>query len=41
MEVVCLILGPMLAAQPCLRAFWVLTSSFILFKMFFIILVTI
>ena len=26
MEVVCLILGPMLASQPCLHAFWVLTS---------------
>ena len=42
MEVVCLILGPMLASQPCLHAFWVLTSlhllSFLL-KMFFIILV--
>ena len=42
MEVVCLILGPMLASQPCLPAFWVLTSlhllSFLL-KMFFIILV--
>ena len=36
------ILGPMLASQPCLHAFWVLTSlhllSFLL-KMFFIILV--
>ena len=35
MEVVCLILGPMLASQPCLHAFWVLTSlhllSFLLF----------
>ena len=42
MEVVCLILGPKLASQPCLLAFWVLTSlhllSFLL-KMFFIILV--
>ena len=42
MEVVCLILGPMLASQPCSHAFWVLTSlhllSFLL-KMFFIILV--
>ena len=41
MEVVCLILGPMLASQPCSHAFWVLTSlhllSFLL-KMFFIIL---
>ena len=40
MEVVCLILGPMLASQPCLHAFWVLTSlhlSFLL-KMFIIIL---
>ena len=40
MEVVCLILGPMLASQPCLHAFWVLMSlhlSFLL-KMFFIIL---
>ena len=38
------ILGPMLASQPCLHAFWVLTSlhllSFLL-KMFFIILVSI
>ena len=38
MEVVCLILGPMLASQPCSHAFWVLTSlhllSFLL-KMFF------
>ena len=37
MEVVCLILGPMLASQPCSHAFWVLTSlhllSFLL-KMF-------
>ena len=43
MEVVCLILGPMLASQPCSHAFWVLTSlhlSFLL-KMFFIILVSI
>ena len=44
MEVVCLILGPKLASQPCLLAFWVLTSlhllSFLL-KMFFIILVSI
>ena len=42
MEVVCLILGPKLASQPRLLAFWVLTSlhllSFLL-KMFFIILV--
>ena len=42
MEVVCLILGLKLASQPCLLAFWVLTSlhllSFLL-KMFFIILV--
>ena len=41
MEVVGLILGPMLASQPCSHAFWVLTSlhllSFLL-KMFFIIL---
>ena len=38
MEVVCLILGRMLASQPCSHAFWVLTSlhllSFLL-KMFF------
>ena len=37
MEVVCLILGPILASQSCLHAFWVLTSlhlSFLL-KMFF------
>ena len=44
MEVVCLILGPMLASQPCSHAFWVLTSlhllSFLL-KMLFIILVSI
>ena len=44
MEMVCLILAPMLASQPCLHAFWVLTSlhllSFLL-KMFFIILVSI
>ena len=44
MEVVCLILGPMLASQPCSYAFSVLTSlhlvSFLL-KMFFIILVSI
>ena len=44
MEVVCLILGPMLASQPCSHAFWVLTSlhllSFLL-KMFFIILIQI
>ena len=26
MEVVCLILGPVLASQPCLHAFWDLTS---------------
>ena len=26
MEVVCLILGPMLASQPCSHAFWVLSS---------------
>ena len=42
MKVVCLILGPMLAYQPCSHAFWALTSlhllSFLL-KMFFIILV--
>ena len=40
MEVVCLILGPMSASQPCSHPFWVLTSlhllSFLL-KMFFII----
>ena len=30
MEVVCLILGPMLASQPCLHAFWVLTSLHVL-----------
>ena len=44
MEVVCLILCPMLASQPCSHTFWVLTSlhllSFLL-KMFFIILVSI
>ena len=44
MEVVGLILGPILASQPCSHAFWVLTSlhllSFLL-KMFFIILVSI
>ena len=44
MEVVCLILGPMLASQPRSHAFWVLMSlhllSFLL-KMFFIILVSI
>ena len=44
MEVVGLILGPMLASQPCLHTFWVLTSlhllSFLL-KIFFIILVSI
>ena len=42
MEVVCLILGPMLASQPCSHAFWVLTSlhllSFLL-KMFFVFIV--
>ena len=41
MEVVCLILRPMLASQPCLHAFFgfnIPTSSFILLKMFFIIL---
>ena len=41
MEVVCLILGPMLASQPCSQAFWVLTSlhllSFLL-KMFLLFL---
>ena len=39
---VCLILDPMLASQPCLPAFWVLTSLHLLsllLKMFFIILV--
>ena len=44
MEVVYLILGPMLASQPCLHAFWVLTSLHLLsllLKMFFIILVQI
>ena len=44
MEVVCLILGPMSASQPCSHPFWVLTSlhllSFLL-KMFFIILASI
>ena len=30
MELVCLILGPMLASQPCLHAFWVLTSLHLL-----------
>ena len=42
MEVVCLILGPMLASQPCSHAFWVLTSLHLLsllLKIFFIILV--
>ena len=41
MEVVCLILGPTLTSQPCLNAFWVLTSlhlpSFLL-KMFLLFL---
>ena len=41
MEVVCLILGPTLTSQPCLHAFWVLTSlhllSFLL-KMFLLFL---
>ena len=44
MEVFCLILGPMLAFQPCLHAFGVLTSIHLLsllLKMFFIILVSI
>ena len=44
MEMVCLILGPMLASRPCSHDFWVLTSlhlpSFLL-KMLFIILVSI
>ena len=30
MEVVCLILGPMLASQPCSHALWVLTSIHLL-----------
>ena len=30
MEVVCLILCPMLASQPCSHAFWVLTSLHLL-----------
>ena len=36
---VCLILGPMLASQPCLPAFWALTSLHLLscFLLFFII----
>ena len=41
MEVVCLILGPMLASQPRSHAFWVLMSLHLLsflMKMFFIIL---
>ena len=41
MEVVCLILGPMLASQPCSHVLWVLTSlhllSFLL-KMFLLFL---
>ena len=41
MEVVSLILGPTLTSQPCLHAFWVLTSlhlpSFLL-KMFLLFL---
>ena len=44
MEVVCLILGPMLATQPCSHAFGVLTSlhllSFLL-KMFLLFLLDI
>ena len=42
MEVVCLILSPMLASQPCSHAFGVLMSLHLLpflLKMFFIILV--
>ena len=38
MEVVCLILGPMLASKPCLPVFWILTSLHLLsllLKMFF------
>ena len=35
MEVVCLILGPMLASQPCLHAFWVLTSLHIIENVFY------
>ena len=42
MEVICLILGPMLASRPCLCGFWDLTSLHLLsLKMFFIILVSI
>ena len=35
------ILGPMLASQPCLHGFWVLTSLHFYCKCFFIILVNI
>ena len=42
MEVVCLILGPMLASRPCLHAFWVLMSlhllSFLLKNVFLLFL---
>ena len=44
MEVDCLILGPMLASQPCLHTFWVLTFlhllSFLL-KMFYNVFFTV
>ena len=40
MKVVSLIFGRMLDSQPCLHAFWVLTSLYLLLlKMFIIILV--
>ena len=42
MKVVCFIFVRMLASQPCLNAFWVLTSLYLLLfllKMFIIILV--
>ena len=35
MEVVCLILGPMLASQPCSHAFWVLTSLHLIENVFY------
>ena len=38
MEVVCLILGPILASQPCSHAFWVLTSLPLLFLCFLLFL---
>ena len=39
MEVVCLILGPMLAFRPCSHAFWVLTSLHLLsfFKLYILV----